>query len=193
MDSGTTCDLAAWWAKDLRTHLIEDDLSRMMIMEEDGWISILEMPEDRCDVDAAVITAASGVRSLYYDLSLTMRCMCAHFRHREGAMRFDLVVKVSNVDNTNEDSSKDWVVDVALLDSRQQGLSRVQRFMSEYAYPRYPPHLRGLIKKAIARLRHHARELVEEGGTNVGDMPADHAQPVASDATKLDGSPVEVA
>ena len=153
-------DLSGWFRRELPKHL-QRERGRMMIMEEDGWVDVTELPASQLELDAAIVTSAKdGSHSLYYDLSYTAICRVAQFRHVEGCFQFEVLCKVANVDNTTESTPEDWTVDVKLLNPGLRGVSRVERMMREYVYPRYVPHVREEVKGALLRLRDRAVALL---------------------------------
>uniref|UniRef100_A0A7S2MW93 Uncharacterized protein n=1 Tax=Haptolina brevifila TaxID=156173 RepID=A0A7S2MW93_9EUKA len=147
------------WTSHLRADLVDrlmDDQARMMIMEEDGWVQVREVPPDALELNARLDRAADGACTLFYDVTATLHCKCTQMRGTwsdPGAMSFDVVVKLSKVDNAT--SSEDWIAEAEMGDE-VFATPRVQKMMNEYVRPRYLPHVKGLLEASIERLKSSA-------------------------------------
>ncbi len=166
-DAGLTVDWSGALRRELLTRVSGYDAeAKMMFMEEDGWVYVRDEEPGFCkiEVSARATTEPDGARHLFYELSLTCVCMVAQCRgpgHNSGAINFDITITLDGVDNAT--AADDWRAEAGF---RIKEYGRTAHMMDTHVRPKFLPHLKGVVGKAIEVVRKKDR-----GGPSTAHRP----------------------
>ena len=154
--AGCARNWSEWFRGDV-VRCLTDDKARMMVRDWDGWVSVQQVPLDKLEASARIVTSADGTRELFYDLRLTLLCQCAQMRGTwddPGCLAFTSEVLLDGIDNATR--PEDWHAEATVQSGQETG--RVKKMMEANVRPEHLPHVKGLLEECIGRLRRSAEE-----------------------------------